>query len=148
MDSISPTRLENFLKNYGWSYQPAPNNAWYTGWQGERRSYPLTIRLTDTWVLFQVTPLMKLGVDWYAWPELSRFLLERNHDFHMVKIGIDEYGEVSLSLQLFNYNFAYEVFSDALGIIGHYTEIFYDELLQELHNMGFFNGYAKDYLRS
>src|SRR5690348_13734872 len=93
--------LEEYLKTYGWEYHPGQGSAFVTGWQGEKRAYPMKIILAETWILMQVKPLMRLGIDWDSWPELSRYLLELNNDCQLIKLVIDEFGELTLALQVF-----------------------------------------------
>jgi len=137
MIRLNTETLESYLNTYGWEYQLGRAQAFLTGWQGEKRSYPLTIRLTDTWIMLQVAPLMKLSVEWEASPELSRYLLELNHDCQMVKVSIDSDAQIVLSLQLFNIDCSYEQFSDAIGVIGHYAEFLYDEISGRLQDLGY-----------
>src|SRR5690606_7967438 len=125
MSHVSERLIESFLKQYGWSFHGTGQGRWVTGWQGEQQSFPLVIELTDTWLSLTVAPLMKLGVDWNNWPEVMRFLLELNYDCKFVKVGIDEFGDISLSMQIFVGGLNYDQFSDALGVVGHYAEKFF-----------------------
>ncbi len=137
MSSLSSEVIEGFLRRYGWTYHADGHSCWVTGWQTEVRAYPLIIVLNDTFVSMTVAPLMKLGMDWDSWPELMRFILELNHDSRMVKVGIDEFGELTLSFYVFASRLTYTEFADALGVIGHYAERIYDEMHRQLDAIGF-----------
>ena len=146
MERISAEKLETYLTEYGWHYHSMSDRRWITGWQSERRSYPLTIVLTDSWARFDVKPLLKVDLDWCSWPEALRYILELNHDSQLVKLGLDEFGEVSLSIQLFTHSFTYEAFSDAMGVLGHYADLLHDELSQKLAEIGYQVNLPLEYL--
>lgn len=147
MAKLSRRNVELYLQKYGWSFHDGDDeNTWIAGWQGETHAFPLVIELCDTWLSMTVSPLMNLGVDWNSWPEISRILLEMNNDCKLVKLGIDENGEISLSLQFFTEEVPYEEFSDGLGVIGYYTEQIYEELSHLLSEVGFFASKSTEYL--
>lgn len=129
--------IEAFLDRYGWRYHSNGQNCWMTGWQSEHRSYPLLITLNDSWMSLQVVPLMKLGVEWDAWPEAMRTILDLNHEAKLVKIGIDEFGDLSLSLYLLSEGLTYSQFETAVGVIGYYADKLFDELQHYLSSIGF-----------
>ncbi len=95
MNALSNQVIEGFLRQYGWTFHADGQSCWVTGWQSESRAYPLIITLNDTFVSMVVAPLMKLGMDWDSWPEIMRFILELNNDARMVKLGIDEFGDLT-----------------------------------------------------
>lgn len=146
MQRTSTETIEHFLDRYGWTYHGTSDRVWITGWQSDERSYPLTVSLSDTWILFQVKPLIKVSLDWDYLPELTRHILELNNDCHMVKFSIDEFGEIILSLQLFSSSLTYEDFSDALGIIGHYTDLAYESISKFFASAGFHMYLPQEYL--
>jgi len=129
---LSPDDIELYLKDYGWDFSLSGPDIWSTGWQGDNRSYPLIIKLTETWLSFSVAPLLRLGPSWSSYPEVSLKLLELNHDCQLVKLGIDEFGDVTLSAQLLTSCVDFGVFSDYLGVIGYYADKIYDCLEAEL----------------
>lgn len=146
MSRCSSPKLETYLRDYGWSFRNESENSWVTGWQGQDRSYPLTIDLNDTWVILSVTPFLKLNIDWDSWPEISRYLLELNHQCHMVKIVINDCGDIALILEILASNLAYNDFSDALGILGYYADFLYDEILSQFDRIGFQYAHALNFL--
>jgi hypothetical protein len=137
MNRVTSDIIETYLKRYGWSYHADGQSCWMTGWQSEARAYPLIISLNDTFVSLTVAPLMKLGLEWDAWPEIMRYILDLNHDCRMVKLGIDEFGDLTLSLYAFSGRLTYEEFADALGVVGHYAERVFDEMYRHLDAIGF-----------
>src|SRR4051794_6388849 len=121
MSQLTANGLETMLTEYGWAFEPTGENAWRTGFQGEQRLFPLCIKLTNTCVSFEVRPLIDLTLDSIRSPVLSRDLLELNSRMQMVKVAVDEGGEVSLSCQVLVNGFDYEMLGRVLGIIGYYA---------------------------
>lgn len=130
-------RLESFLTTYGWSFRRAGDGEWQTGFQGQERTYPMRISATDSWVSFQVHPFMKLQIDWESWPEIAPFFLEMNQACPLVKLAMHPDGHMGLTFEILANRFDYETFSDSLGILGHYADQLYDEILEFLDGIGF-----------
>ena len=129
--------LESYLGKYGWDFVKKTEKRIITGWQGDNRSYPLTIETSDTWVSFKVKPFLNLNIDWDSWPEIAVQLMEINDSTSMVKLSIDPDGNIVLGLDVFLSDLNYDRFSEALGVVGHYTELLYDEFLTVLDNIGY-----------
>ena len=147
MTNLSPAQtVQRYLEEYGWRYHSNHENCWLTGWQSEKRAYPLIVTLNDSWICFQVAPMLKLGVEWNSWPEIMRYILELNDECRLVKLGIDSFGDISMSLYLFTSYINYEQFSDAIGVIGHYSEKIYDEIHSYLDSIGFHSHRPGQYL--
>ena len=121
MSQLTPDALESLLTEYGWSFETAGDNVWSTGFQGEQRLYPLTIKLTSTCVSFEVRPLIDSTLEVTHWPELSRELLELNARMQLVKVGLAG-GEVCLSCQVLAAGFDFDMLTRVLGIIGYYAD--------------------------
>ena len=138
--------LDSFLEQYDWISKRDREDRWLTGWEGEDRSYPLAIQLSDTWISFQVSPFLKLGLDWESWPEISHFLLELNHLSHMAKLSIDSQGDIHLSLEVFTSSIDYDKFCDTLGVLAYYADFFYNEILNKMDHVGFRYSEALNFL--
>lgn len=131
------TALQDYLDRYGWDYVKKSDYHIATGWQGEHRSFPLAIEISDTWVTFRVQPLLNLDIDWDSWPEIAAGLLEMNDSTSMANLSKDSDGRIVLSLDTFSADLSFDRFSDVIGIIGYYAENLYDQLLTTLDNVGF-----------
>lgn len=137
MTKITANVLESFLREYGWSFRSLGDNQWITGWQGKEKSFLLRIIASNSFVSLNVGSIFSFKVDWEYWPELAAYLLTLNNDSKMVKLGIDENDEISLSMDILVKNLKYENFSHSLGILGYYADYFYDKILNQLHALGF-----------
>lgn len=138
MSELTADRLESMLQEYGWTFEPAGENTWRTGFQGEQRLYPLAIRLTQTCISFEVRPLIDLTLDAVHSPVLSRELLELNEKLQLAKVAVNEGGEVSLSCQVLVSGFDAEKLGRVLGILGYYADEVAPEIYHRLAAYGFY----------
>lgn len=122
MSSITPEILEAYLTEYGWNFHTLGDNAWTTGFQGDRRLYPLLIKLSETCISFEIRPLLELDIDARRIPLLVRELLELNHKLQIVKLAFNEGGELTLSCQLLVTGFDFESLTRILGILAYYAD--------------------------
>lgn len=138
--------IEGYLLEYGWTFHRSGGLTWMSGWQGERQTFPLTVQLTETWLLLEVCPLIRIDLDWDHWPEIWKTIMTLNHDCKLVKATLNYRGDLCLQLELFCRELSYDTFSDALGILGHYAETFTDEIAAKLNESGHHSYAAFEYL--
>jgi hypothetical protein len=141
MSQLDADHVSRYIQDYGWSFTSQDESTWITGWQSEKRAYPLIIELCDTWVRFVVRPIIKLDIEWVQWPDVMRFILELNQSCRLVRLSIEDDGSLSLSLDCLSRDFTYEHFSDALGIIGYYAEHLFELILSHIMHQGILPGY-------
>ena len=67
--------------------------------------FPLSIRLTQTCVSFEIRPLIDLRIDSPRYQMLSRELLELNTRLQVAKLAVNDVGEVSLGCQVLGTRF-------------------------------------------
>lgn len=138
MQSCPKNLAESYLHTYGWVYRKNENGSILTGWAGrEEQSFRLHIEFYETWLGLQVKPLGDLKIDWESWPEIASFLLEFNDYTHMAKVSLGSDGHIYLSLDLFTASLSYQHFTEGLGVLAHYAEQLYDQLLAYFDQIGF-----------
>jgi hypothetical protein len=137
MERCTGAVLETYLADYGWTYRASGDQQWKTGFQGEEGVFPLVIRLTETWISFQIQPFLKLSIDWDNWPEIACRLLELNSKSPLAKLSISGEGHIELTLEALNHGFDYEEFCLMIGLLGFYADQFYDDILSHLDVLGF-----------
>ncbi len=128
--ALSSATIESYLTEYGWTYEAGTEEStWTTGFQGETRLYPMSIKLSHTCVSFEIRPLIDLVLDRARWPELAHDLLELNNRLQLVKLGVTDGGEIVLACQVLAAGFDFEILARILGIIGYYA----DEVAPEIY---------------
>lgn len=128
----SAEQVEGFLRRYGWMFDRVSNSQWITGWQGRYCTFSLSIGLSTTMVCFKVEPLFHTTMDWDSRADLLKYLCEINAHTPMVKLVIEEDGDISLVLQLWSRHLRYKDFEHALGLIGYYADMLYEDLTIKL----------------
>lgn len=129
MTQLTPDLLETHLAQYGWTFESDGPNRWRTGFQGEQRFFPLSIKLSETCVSFEVKPLLDLEVDWQKSRALLRELLTLNARLQLVKLALHPDGDLVLACQVLTAGFDYEMLAHILGILGYYAE----EVTPDIH---------------
>jgi hypothetical protein len=136
MPQLTAQDFESMLEDYGWSFEKIDDRQWHTGFQGGQRYFPLSIRLSQTCVSFEVRPLIDLLVDCPRDHGLARDLLELNSRLQLAKIGVSDLGEVSLSCQVLTNNFSQDTLGRVLGILGYYADEIAPEIYEKLATGG------------
>ena len=132
MDSAVTQTIESYLCHYGWAFRPVNHGQWQTGWQGSKRYFPLGLTVCDSWVTMTIKPFVIWHEGWDCARELASYLLKLNNLCPMVKLAMDEKGEICLSLSLLSENLEYQDFSNAIGILGYYAESLYEEIQERI----------------
>lgn len=122
MAHVTPQLLEGYLAAYGWNFEALDGNVWRTGFDVDGRVFPMQIKLSATCVSFEVTPWAGATLEGREASDLSRDLLELNGRLQLVKLGLDQDGEILLSCQVLAAGFDFDMLSHILGIIGYYAE--------------------------
>ena len=125
--------LEGYLTEYGWKFERIAEDHWSTGFQGDHLYYPLLIKRTQTFVSFTICPLILMSLEEkFAADFLMKEILGLNEKIQLVKLSINEFGELCLSLQIFNANFDFQIMSQVLGILCYYAEELAPDLKKKL----------------
>ena len=128
MDSAVSQTIESYLDHYGWAFRPVKQGQWLTGWQGAQHYFPLGVTVCDSWVTLTVKPFVAWHEGWNRTRDVAAYLLKLNHHCPMVKLALDETGDICLSISLLLVNLGYQDFSNAIGILGYYADSLYGEI--------------------
>lgn len=135
MFDAASEKIHQYLRDYGWSFQPVSNTCVITGWQGKCGRFPLEINLSETWIQFKVSPLIHFEFRSKPYAELARFLLQLNISTRLVKISMEQTGDVEISMEVFHHNFDYQHFCRALGILAYYADAILDEVVAKYSSL-------------
>ena len=125
------SKIQQYLREYGWTFQPISEFCLITGWQGKNARFPLEININDTWIQFKIKPLMKLEFRGKPTADIARYLLQLNLSTRLVKLAMEKNGEIEVSLEVFQYNFDYEQFCRSIGILGYYADAIFEEIVMQ-----------------
>ncbi len=146
MSVCSDKQIEVYLQRYGWTYESLGHNRWVTGWSNHDRTYNLSVTLSDTFVCFEVSPLLDIDIVWEQWPEVLKGLHELNDRCQFVKLLITDQGKVFLSAHSLRAGFDFDQLKTIIGIIAYYADSLYEEVIDLLRNAGFNTHYISPFL--
>ncbi len=141
--SLAPETIDNFFKQYGWTFQRETNDVWNTGWRGDASSFRMFIKLTDNWIYFTISPFVVAPKKPECKERLYYTLLRLNRDINMAKFCVDSDGDIVLTVELPCANLDYDEFSDAIGALCYYADDTYVELLNLATNPNATSRYLK-----
>jgi hypothetical protein len=132
MNRCTSELLESFMLDYGWAFRREGEGLWKTAFRSDGQTFPLSIIMTENIISFVIQPFVDADIDWEDGSEVSRRLLECNARIAMAKFSLSEEGRIELSLDVLNGAFNYDSFLLATGLLGHYADTYYDEILSDL----------------
>jgi hypothetical protein len=90
--------LQRHLVALGWKAQPHGERTWRCAHDTPEGDLQVFVRLTDNWVIASVVPFLQTrGGNSF---ELCRWLLRQNRDMFQAKFGIDDDGDVVLTVEV------------------------------------------------
>ena len=121
--------IESYFERYGWTCERVDTHTFRTGFRGDNGSFAAMVRVTDHWVVFTINPYLRPPDGGWGLASL-RTLALANQTINMAKLGIDEEGDVFLTVELPSEGFTYSHFSDAMTTVTHFADGFIVPLLQ------------------
>jgi hypothetical protein len=141
MTHVTSDCLGAFFHRYGWQFEAQADGRFESGWQGERRYYPLAVRWTPATVTFEVRPFLSVSPGahgaWHEWPALTRELLEVNQQLKLVRLVASSSGELSLTCRVLTAGFNYASFARILEVLGYYADVLQAEISPRLMARGY-----------
>ena len=131
--AITPTVIQEYFQQYGWTFEPQGENDFLTGFRGDVSLYRIRIRLAEDWVYFTISPFIVAPQDPDCERKLYRHLLKLNHEMNMAKFTVDSDGDVVLTVELPSGSLDYGEFCDALGALAYYADDNYIQVFVLAH---------------
>jgi hypothetical protein len=95
---LDEATLARHLAALGWKAEPHGERTWRCGHPTPEGELNVFVRLTDNWVIASVVPFLQTrGGNTF---ELCRWLLRQNRDMFQAKFGIDDDGDVVLTVEV------------------------------------------------
>ncbi len=121
--TVSSEEIVEYFGRYGWKYEARRPDLLRTGFVGDSGTFEVWVRLTEHWVFFIVNPYV-LRTDKSPNKDLLRMILEVNQKINLAKFGMDDEGDVVLSVDMPQTAFSYERFEDAMTALSHYADLY------------------------
>jgi hypothetical protein len=95
---LDEATLVRHLGTMGWDAKPHGTRTWKTVRAVEGGEVVVFVRLTDNWLIASIVPFLQTrGQNSF---ELCRWLLRQNRDMPQLKFGIDDDGDVVLTVEM------------------------------------------------
>lgn len=95
---LDEATLARHLSALGWKAEPHGERTWHCAHATPEGDLHVFVRLTDNWVIASVVPFLQTrGGNSF---ELCRWLLRQNRDMFQAKFGIDDDGDVVLTVEV------------------------------------------------
>ena len=134
--TLSIETVECFLDRYGdhgWAYNRLDETTIASGFRGEVTTFQFFIKIAADWVYFVLVPFVgKPRVK--CRERLFEHLLRLNYEMNLVKAGLDEDGDVSLTVEVPSDALDIRRFSDALDGLSYYADTHYLDTLNVAMN--------------
>jgi len=131
--ALTPEIIAEYFDRYGWSYERTEESGFRTGFRGDVSVFRITVRTTDDWIFFSISPFVVAPQDPECERKLHRHLLRLNHEINMAKFTIDQDGDVILTVELPVESLDYSEFADALNALAYYADDNYAQVFIFAH---------------
>lgn len=114
--------LPGYFDLYGWRYERREPTVFRTGFAGDLGAWDIWVKVSDSLVVFLISPYAARDTETHPGPVLLKALLSANHELNLAKLGIDDDLDICLSVEMPADAFAFTHFSDALTALAHYAD--------------------------
>ena len=133
----SLTELENYLNQYGWSFERQGENALITGFISEssEEKFLLIIELLPPWLRFRIPFYLPTPIQ-SNWDYIAKELLKLNYNSRQVYFGISDDEGIVLIIDVFmELDFSYDTFEVAVDLITYVAETSFLPLMSFLDSV-------------
>jgi hypothetical protein len=136
MTLCTEKQIEVYFERYGWAFQATSHRSWLSGWSSQNRFYQLHVTLSDTFVSFDVEPLVDFTLNWVEYPDLLAELHSLNRDCKIAKLFISHSDKIVLNFTCLRSGFDCRQWEIVLGLLGYYADNLHDEISHILQRSG------------
>ncbi len=112
--------IESYLKQYNWDFERTEADTIITGFVADEAHFLVVIQLVAPWLRLSVPAYLPLPAN-ESWPEVAKLLFKLNHQSRMIRFGMDDHDQLTLSVDLYTEEgleyFQFEIALDALTYI-------------------------------
>jgi hypothetical protein len=112
----SPAEVARFFRRYGWNFERLDEDTFRTGFRGKSAAFVALVRVTEHWVVLTINPFVKAPPGGFG-PVALKMLALANHQWPLVKLGLDDDGDAFVNVELPAEDFGFPQFSSALDAL-------------------------------
>ena len=135
MNSVT---IGEFFEQYEWSAEEVDQDVWRSTFTTEaEEKFDLYVMLAEEWVHFAVSPLVRVCGE--AQPRLITALLRLNQRLRLVRLGLDDEGDLNLVADAPRERFDYGDFALIVDLLVEYTSALARELQRSVQDENYFS---------
>jgi hypothetical protein len=136
MDSIP---IADFFEQYEWTAEEIEADVWRSTFTSEaEEDFDLYVMAAAEWIHFAVSPLVHIG-DAEARPRLSAALLRLNQQIKVVRLGLDDQGDLNLVADAPRARFDFGDFALILDLLTEYASALAYEVQRSVDDENYFS---------
>jgi hypothetical protein len=136
MDSIA---IAEFFEQYEWVAEEVEADVWRSTFTTEsEEDFDLYVMVAEEWIHFAVSPMVRLG-EAEARPRLIGALLRLNQRMRLVRLGLDDEGDLNLVADAPRERFEFGDFALILDLLTEYTSALAYEVQRSVTDDNYFS---------
>ncbi len=131
--------VADYFEQYEWSADEIEPNVWRATFATEsEEEFDLYVMLADEWLHFAVSPLARLG-DGVQRAALVAALLRVNQRMRIVRLGLDDEGDLNLVADAPRARFDFGDFALILDLLVEYASVLAYEIQRSVNDENYFS---------
>lgn len=136
MDSIP---IAEFFEQYEWAAEEVEADVWRSAFTTEsEEDFDLYVMVAEEWVHFAVSPLVRIG-DAEQHPRLIGALLRLNQRMRLVRLGLDDEGDLNLVADAPRERFEFGDFALIVDLLVEYASALAYEVRRSVNDENYFS---------
>lgn len=130
-------QLPAYFERMDWQFKQESPGVFRTVFEAQTGTYTVWVRVTEHWVYFSIVPFVKKHDGLPHGEHVERLVLTASHRAVLAKFGLDQDGDVVLSVELPGAGFVFSHFEDALHALVHFSDVFreaFDDAVRTDHS--------------
>jgi hypothetical protein len=132
-------QIGEFFERYEWAAEEVEPNIWRSTFTTENEEeFDLYVMLADEWIHFAVSPFVHIG-EAEKKPRLTAALLRLNQRMRLVRLGLDDEGDLALVADAPRDRFDFGDFALTLDLLAEYASALAYEVRRTVNDDNYFS---------
>lgn len=136
MKQCTPSMMEGYFEQYGWTFKSYQTSTWKTGFGDEDSEYNILVHMSDHNIRFEISPFNDSPMEWDLWPEVLMQFMELKEEIPVLKLNISAAGDLTLSTEVLTGGFSFENFCNIVGILELHSHNIRERAFHTMRNNG------------
>jgi hypothetical protein len=128
-----------YFEQYEWAAEELEPGVWRSTFSSENdEEFDLYVMVAEEWIHFAVSPFVALG-DGLTRPHLLSALLRLNQRMRLVRLGVDDQGDLNLVADVPLARFSFGDFALIVDLLVEYAGALHREIARSVANENYFS---------